>query len=238
MHVLLLPNLTWVTSGTPGRAALPCSPTATGLCDPISTARLRQISLNCQSSNSDQKKKLSQHQPWSKEIHVRPEGHKQHVGDIKQREKEDSCNTSSLDIFSPAHTGIYKPAFASSLPSPAICTPGLLQTGQGTPHSRVCLSREEIQLQSLQQGLLWLLGGCSSVSCGSQLSLGSCWCFWPAGKGSGPVPFAKARQSSQLLTLAASTIPAAVQGSTAAGSLCEESLAHLETAAPSLLGLL
>lgn len=81
------------------------------------------------------------------------------------------------------------------------------------------------------------------VSCGSQFSLGSCWCFCPAGKGSGPVSPAKVRQltapphpgcqhhssSSAGITTAADT---------AAGSLCEESLAHLETAATSLLGLL
>lgn len=145
---------------------------------------------------------------------MRLEGCKQHLGDVTQREKADSCNTSSLDIFFPAHTGIYKPALAlSSLPFCAICTSGLLQTGQGTPHSHVCFPREEIQLQSLQQGLLWLAGGCSRVSCGSQLSLGSCWCFCPAGKGSGPVSPAKVRQSSQLLILAASTTPAPVQGS-------------------------
>lgn len=54
---------------------------------------------------------------------------------------------------------------------------------------------------------------CSSVSCGPQLSLGSCWSFCPAGKGSGPVSLAKVRQSSQLPFQAASTIPAPAQGS-------------------------
>lgn len=174
---------------------------------------------------------------------MRPEGQKQHLGDVKQK-KEDSCNTSSLDIFSPAHTGIYKPAFALSLlPSPAICTSGLLQTGQGTPHSRVCLSREEIQLQSLQHGLLWLAGGCSSVSCGAPVLLGqllvhlTSWGgLWPCFPCQGQAELTAPHPGCQHHSSSSAGIITAAD--TAAGSLCEESLAHLETAATSLLGLL